>query len=89
MSVQRRLWHPPDAGALKINFDAVVRENRLCAAAVCRNFQGDILCIRLAHHQGSSPLKGEAQAARLALLVAQEFANPEIYFEGDSKYLVN
>lgn len=65
---QRHLWKPPDEGALKINFDVAVKANWLCAAAVCRDSRGNILRIRLSKTHGSSPLKGEARAARWPFL---------------------
>lgn len=40
-------WTLPLEGMLKINFDVCVRANELCAAAVCRNHKGEMLCVHL------------------------------------------
>lgn len=50
---------------MKINFDVAVKENVLCAAAVCRNAGGGLIKIRVSRLQGSDPLKGKDIAASL------------------------
>ncbi|KAB1212032.1 hypothetical protein CJ030_MR5G017882 [Morella rubra] len=81
-------WTLPLEGMLKINFDVAVRANEVCAAAVCRNHKGELLCVRLKKARGSAPLKSEAIAARLAFNMAAEFMDQPVVVEGDSLMLV-
>lgn len=80
---------PPREGAIKINYDASLKENWISAAAVCRNWKGDIIKARLCKARGVDPIKGEARAARLACLLAEEFAEYEVFLEWDAQFLVH
>lgn len=57
-------------------------------AAVGRNRKGEILQVRVCKLRGDNPLKGEARAARLACMMAEDFAEQEVCLEGDAQQLV-
>lgn len=60
----------------------------MCAAAVCRNSNGEVLCIRTQKTRGRDPIEGEALAARLAFALAADFQDIDIVIGGDALLLV-
>lgn len=75
-------WLPPRENTIKINFDASLQEHWISVAAVCSNGKGEIIQARICKLRRDDPLKGEARAARLACLLAEDFADQEIWMEG-------
>lgn len=57
--------------------------------AVCRNWRGEILKVRFKRIYGAESIKGEARAARLACLLAEDFDYCDVIMEGDAQILVN
>lgn len=87
-SVELISWSPPAEGTIKINYDAAFNNHWISAAAVCRNWKGDILKARTCRLPGAEVIKGEAWAARLACSLVEEYANCDIIIEGDAQALV-
>lgn len=81
-------WVPLSVGEFKINFDVAIKENWMYAAAIYCDHQGRIQKIRLHNWLGSSPLKGEARVARLAVALVEDFADSILQLEGDAQGLV-
>lgn len=55
---------------------------------VCRNSHGEILQVWLSKFHGTDSIKGEARAARLACVLAEELKESEVWLEGDVQTLV-
>lgn len=81
-------WSPPSQGVFKINYDAALRDNRICIAVVCRNWKGEGIQARLNRLAGVVPIEGEARAARLACSLAEELGLQNLALEGEAQALV-
>lgn len=81
-------WTTPQDGFYKINYDAALKDNRICAGAECRNWRGELIFIRVSNASGASPIKGEARATRLACVIAKELGVHGVIIEGDAQFLV-
>lgn len=84
-------WDPPRLGVYKVNCDVAVLQgsSRAAVAAVLRDEHGCLvdgltkkLCI-------SSPFQGEAQACRLACLLAHQLNLLDVMVEGDNKAVIH
>ncbi|XP_028095770.1 uncharacterized protein LOC114293006 [Camellia sinensis] len=84
-------WDPPQPGFFKVNCDVAILlgSSRAAAAAVLRDEHGRLvdgltkkLCI-------SSPFQGEAQACRLACLLAHQHNLLDVLVEGDNKAVIH
>lgn len=79
-------WVPND---VKINCDVVVSQAGLFFTAVIRDDKGGILESRAGSRNGTSPLKGEALAIRLAVVLAEDMIWEDVTFQSDAQVLIN
>lgn len=73
-------WVPPASNDVKINCDVVVSQAGLFFTAVSRDDKGGILESRAGSRNGTSPLKGEALAIRLAVVLAENMIWEDVTF---------
>jgi hypothetical protein len=81
-------WIKPPLGWCKVNFDAAIREDFSTQAAVCRNSNGVIIKTISQVSPPCSPVYGEAQAAKLAGVLADSLHLENFILEGDSALVV-
>jgi hypothetical protein len=71
-----------------VNFDAVIREGFSTQAAICKNSNGVIIKTLTQVSPPYSPVYGEAQAAKLAGVLANSLHLDKFILEGDSALVV-
>ncbi|KAB1204212.1 hypothetical protein CJ030_MR8G028293 [Morella rubra] len=86
-------WVRPRGNMGKINFDAAVQNDFSLLAAVCRNYDGQILFAWTKRAPPGTPsgthLVGEAKAALFAVQEASFLNNRLVEFEGDNLQVCN
>jgi hypothetical protein len=71
-----------------VNFDAVTREDYSTQAAVCKNFNGEIIKTFSQVNPPCNPVYGKAQAAKLVGVLAKSLHLEKFILEGDSALVV-
>jgi hypothetical protein len=71
-----------------VNFDVAIQEGFFTQATVCRNSNGEIIKTLTQVSPPCSPVYGEAQAAKLAGVLANSLHLDKFILEGDSALVV-
>lgn len=84
-------WSPLLAPFVKVSFDVALFDHGFFqTAAVVRNFSGDCLGWSVRRFPGLPlPVEGEANAARLAIILAMEKGWSHVHLEGDCLQVIN
>lgn len=82
------IWKPPDHGKLKVNCDVALSRGILYIAVICHNDLGEVIQVKTSSTLGSSPVKDEARAARLACQLETEVPFNIVIIKGDYLNLV-
>lgn len=77
-------WIPPAPNIVIVNGDVAISDGKLIFAMVSRDNKGEILAARAGTRVGTSPLKGEALALRLGVLLAEDHCWETAIFQSDS-----
>ncbi|KAL2936256.1 hypothetical protein RDABS01_006694, partial [Bienertia sinuspersici] len=84
-------WQPPDAGVIKVNFDAAINKDfgRVGLGIISRNSDGQVVFAKARTMcYDWSPELGEARAALEAMKVAKDEGFSKIDVEGDSLVVI-
>ncbi|XP_048437778.1 uncharacterized protein LOC125476086 [Pyrus x bretschneideri] len=81
-------WHPSDRSFVKLNFDGSVAGDKVAAAFVLRNHNGQIIGGEALNLDGATISEVKAKALREGLLFAQRKGYKKIMVKGDSKLVI-
>ena len=84
----KEVWIKPPQGWCKVNFDATIREGFSTQAAIRRNSNGEIIKTLTQVSPSCSLVYGEAQAAKLAGVLANSLHLDKFILEEDSTIVV-
>ena len=82
------VWSKPPQSWCKLNFGAAIKEGFSTQAAVCINFNGEIIKTLTQVSPPCSPVYGEALLAKLASVLAYSLHLDKFILEGDSALVV-
>ena len=84
------IWHPPDQGVIKLNFDGASHGNLgMSGIGVClRNHLGIPLFIKSSHIPWGTSNNVEVSALLLGLVSALSMKIPRLQVEGDSLIII-
>ena len=78
------VWSPPPKSWIKLNFDAVIHEEKTTVAVVGRDIVGNLLLAWLEQFESGNSLLGEARVAWCAMRCAMNEGFKNIILEGDA-----
>jgi hypothetical protein len=85
----RELWSAPNEGYYKVNFDFASSEFFFVQVAICRNSHGTIVKSLYQFTPPSDDVYAEAQAALLAVSLANSLKLDRFVLEGISSFIIS